>query len=366
MEPIREKIVLIPDHFVPAKDIASAIQARKLRDFVWKYGIENYFEVGGRGGGVCHQVMMEQGFAAPGRLIAGADSHTCTYGALGAISVGIGSTEAGVIFATGRMWFRVPQSMRFQVDGEPDPYVEGGKDIILRVISEIGVEGARYRSMEFYGSTISLLDVAERMTIANMTTEAGAKCAYVHVDKKTHEYLRGGRVRGGTYREVSADSDAEYVSDIHIDATELEPQVALPGSPDNVRPVSEVDDHIDQAYIGSCTNGRLEDIRKAAEILRGGRKVHPSVRLIVVPSSQRVYEDAIREGLAEIIVEAGGFFSGPTCGACLAATWVSSGQGGRCAYQARTGTSWAGWVTGTRRSTWRTRLWWLRAQLQAE
>lgn len=266
MEPIREKIVLIPDHFVPAKDIASAIQARKLRDFVWKYGIENYFEVGR--GGVCHQVMMEQGFAAPGRLIAGADSHTCTYGALGAISVGIGSTEAGVIFATGRMWFRVPQSMRFQVDGEPDPYVEG-KDIILRVISEIGVEGARYRSMEFYGSTISLLDVAERMTIANMTTEAGAKCAYVHVDKKTHEYLRG-RVRG-TYREVSADSDAEYVSDIHIDATELEPQVALPGSPDNVRPVSEVDDHIDQAYIGSCTNGRLEDIRKAAEILRAGR-----------------------------------------------------------------------------------------------
>lgn len=324
VEPKKEKIVLIPDHFVPSKDIASATQSKKMRDFAWKYNMPNYFEVGR--GGVCHQVMMEKGFASPGLLIAGADSHTCTYGALGAVSVGIGSTEAGVIFGTGRMWFRVPQTMRFDIQGSVDPSVEG-KDVILSIISRIGLEGGRYRCLEFRGSGIESMQVSDRMTMANMSSEAGAKCSFIPPDEKTAEYLKG-RARN-EWASLDSDPDAVYEKVYHIDAEELEPVVSMPGSPANVKPVTEVDSEIDQAYIGSCTNGRIEDIRRAAQILKG-RKVNPRTRLIVVPSSQDVFNAAVSEGLVQIISEAGGYVSGPTCGACLGGYMGVLGPGEKC------------------------------------
>ena len=324
VEPKKETIVLIPDHFVPSKDIASATQSKKMRDFAWKHEMPNYFEVGR--GGVCHQVMMEKGFATPGALIAGADSHTCTYGALGAISVGIGGTEAGVIFGTGRMWFKVPETMMFRINGELDSSVEG-KDVILNLISRIGVEGGRYKCLEFRGEGVEGLGVSDRMTMANMASEAGAKCAFMAPDKKTEDYLNS-RSRK-TWSFIDSDSDANYDRIFDIDASELEPVVSMPGSPADVKPVSEVNDEIDQAYIGSCTNGRIEDIRRAAQVLKG-KKVHPRTRLIVVPSSQQVFEDAVSEGLVKLIAEAGGYVSGPTCGACLGGYMGVLGPGERC------------------------------------
>ncbi len=280
------------------------------------------FDIGN--GGVCHQVMMEKGFAAPGRLIAGADSHTNTYGALSSISVGIGSTEAGVIFATGKMWFKVPETIKININGKLKKGVEG-KDVALKVLSITGHDGATYKCMEFSGTAISSLPVNERMTIANMTTEAGAKCSFFDTDDKTIEYLNK-RVRGD-YEIVKSDADAHYESIINIDADDIEPSVAVPNSPANVKPLSEVRVEIDQAYIGSCTNGRIEDIRKAAEILKG-RKINKRVRLMVVPASQEVYNQALREGLIDIIVNAGGYFSGTTCGACLGGYMGVLGPGG--------------------------------------
>lgn len=270
--------------------------------------------------------MMEKGFASPGMLIAGADSHTCTYGALGAISVGVGSTEAGVIFGTGKMWFRVPETIRFDIEGAMDSSVEG-KDVILSIISRIGLEGGRYKCLEFRGTGISQMGVSDRMTIANMSSEAGAKCAFMPPDRKTEDYLAG-RSRNG-WDWIDSDSGAHYERIYHVDATELESVVSMPGSPADVKPVSEVDSEIDQAYIGSCTNGRIEDIRRAAYILKG-RKVHPRTRLIVVPSSQQVFEDAVSEGLVKTITEAGGFVSGSTCGACLGGYMGVLGPGERC------------------------------------
>ncbi|KJE48978.1 MULTISPECIES: 3-isopropylmalate dehydratase large subunit [Acidiplasma] len=322
--PVRDKIVIIPDHFVPPKDIKSAIQYRKVKDFALNNGIENFFDIGN--GGVCHQVMMEKGFAAPGRLIAGADSHTNTYGALSSISVGIGSTEAGVIFATGKMWFKVPETIKININGKLKKGVEG-KDVALKVLSITGHDGATYKCMEFSGTAISSLPVNERMTIANMTTEAGAKCSFFDTDDKTIEYLNK-RVRGD-YEIVKSDADAHYESIINIDADDIEPSVAVPNSPANVKPLSEVRVEIDQAYIGSCTNGRIEDIRKAAEILKG-RKINKRVRLMVVPASQEVYNQALREGLIDIIVNAGGYFSGTTCGACLGGYMGVLGPGEVC------------------------------------
>ncbi len=324
VEPRKDKIVLIPDHFVPSKDIASATQSKKMRDFAWKHNMPNYFEVGR--GGVCHQVMMEKGFATPGALIAGADSHTCTYGGLGAISAGIGSTEAGVIFGTGKMWFKVPETIRFDLEGQFHSSVEG-KDVILNIISRIGLEGGRYKCLEYRGSAISRIGVSDRMTIANMSSEAGAKCAFIPPDAKTEAYLEG-RARNA-WEYIDSDKDANYEEIYHIDASEFEPVVSLPGSPADVKPVSEITTEIDQAYIGSCTNGRIEDIRRAAAILKG-RKVNPRTRLIVVPSSQQVFEDAVSEGLVKIITEAGGFVSGPTCGACLGGYMGVLGPGEKC------------------------------------
>lgn len=321
---LEKKVVLIPDHYVPNKDVASAIQAKKMRDFAKKYKIRNYFDIGS--GGVCHQVMIENGFVAPGRLIVGADSHTCSYGALGAFATGIGSTEAAMVFARGLLWFRVPESMKFVVDGNLRKHVMG-KDVILKIIGDIGVEGALYRSMEVQGTAISKLSVSDRITISNMGIEAGAKTCIIPPDAKVDDYLSG-RARG-PYSKVLADPDATYVDFREYVAEEIVPMVARPSLPSNVAPASEVGVDIDQAYLGSCTNGRIEDLRVAAEILKG-RKVKESVRLLVVPASKHVFDQAIAEGLFKVFSDAGAFISGPTCGACLGGYMGVLAPGERC------------------------------------
>lgn len=321
---LRDKVVLIPDHYVPNKDVASAKQAKKMRDFARKHRIKNYFEVGT--GGVCHQLMIEQGFVAPGRLIVGADSHTCSYGALGAFATGIGSTEAATVFARGVLWFRVPDSMKFVVEGKLGKHVSG-KDVILTIIGDIGVEGARYASMEVEGDSISSLPLADRITISNMGIEAGAKTCIIAPDRKVDEYLKG-RVRG-RYRHVFADEDARYSEIREYDGTEIVPMVAKPFLPSNVAPASEVDVEIDQAYLGSCTNGRIEDLRIAAKILRG-KKVHKNVRLLVVPATKEVFDLAVKEGLVKVFSDAGAYISGPTCGACLGGYMGVLAPGEKC------------------------------------
>ncbi len=308
---LRNKVVLIPDHYVPNKDVASAKQAKRMRDFARKHKLRNYYEVGS--GGVCHQLMIEEGFVAPGRLIVGADSHTCSYGALGAFATGIGSTEAATVFARGVLWFKVPESMKYRVSGKLPKYVSG-KDVILTIIGDIGVEGARYASMEVEGSSISSLPLADRITISNMGIEAGAKACIIPPDAKVDKYLKG-RVRG-SYRKTIADADAAYSETREYDGTEMVPVVAKPFLPSNVAPASEVNVEIDQAYLGSCTNGRIEDLRIAAKILKG-RRIHRRVRMIVVPATKDVFDSAAREGLMKIFSDAGAFISGPTCGACL-------------------------------------------------
>ena len=320
----REKVVLIPDHYVPNKDVASAKQAKKMRDFAKKHRIKNYFEVGR--GGVCHQLMIEQGYVAPGRLIVGADSHTCSYGALGAFATGIGSTEAATVFARGVLWFKVPDSMKFVVDGKLGKHVSG-KDIILTIIGDIGVEGARYASMEVEGSSISALAVSDRVTISNMGVEAGAKACIIPPDRKVDEYLKS-RIRG-KYRRVLADRDAVYSDFRTYDGAQIVPVVAKPYLPSNVVPASELHMEIDQAYLGSCTNGRIEDLRISAKMLRG-RKVHPGVRMIVVPATKEVFDQAMKEGLLRIFSDAGAFVSGPTCGACLGGYMGVLAPGERC------------------------------------
>lgn len=320
----RNKVVLIPDHYVPNKDVASAIQAKKMRDFARKHKVKNYFEVGD--GGVCHQLMIEKGFVAPGRLIVGADSHTCSYGALGAFATGIGSTEAATVFARGLLWFKVPESMKFVVDGKLRKHVSG-KDIILKIIGDIGVEGARYASMEVEGSSISSLAVSDRITISNMGIEAGAKACIIPPDKKVDSYLEN-RVKG-RYKAVFADEDATYVDVMEYDGGEIVPMVAKPYLPSNVAPASEVGVPIDQAYLGSCTNGRIEDLRVAARLLKG-RRVRKGVRMIVVPATKEVFDRAVKEGLMKIFSDAGAYISGPTCGACLGGYMGVLAPGERC------------------------------------
>jgi 3-isopropylmalate/(R)-2-methylmalate dehydratase large subunit len=321
---LRKKVVLIPDHYVPNKDVASAKQAKKMRDFAKRHKIGNYFEVGS--GGVCHQLMIEKGFVAPGRLIVGADSHTCSYGALGAFATGIGSTEAATVFARGVLWFKVPESMKFSVDGKLGRYVSG-KDVILTIIGDIGVEGARYASMEVQGSSVSSLPLSDRITISNMGIEAGAKACMVPPDAKVDKYLVG-RVRG-RFKHVLADPDAVYSDTKQYDGRDIVPVVAKPFLPSNVEPASEVDVEIDQAYLGSCTNGRIEDLRIAAKLLKG-RKVRAGVRMIVVPATKEVFDNAVKEGLLKIFSDAGAFVSGPTCGACLGGYMGVLAPGERC------------------------------------
>jgi len=306
----KDRMVLIPDHYVPAKDIDSAAQAKEMREFAQKHQIPNYFEIGRSG--VCHQLMVEEGFAAPGRLIVGADSHTCTYGAVNALSTGIGSTEAAAVFATGRLWFKVPETIKVVVKGKFNRYV-GGKDLILKIITDIGVDGANYKAFEFHGD-VQNISVPDRLAISNMAIEAGGKAGIFPCDELTREYIKDS-VRG-EYEAVDADDDAVYCRTLEYDLSELEPFVSYPHLPSNGRPVKEADVRIDQAYLGSCTNGRIEDMRIGAEILRG-RHVAPGVRMIVVPASQRVLKQMADEGLIDVFLEAGAFVSGPTCGACL-------------------------------------------------
>jgi 3-isopropylmalate/(R)-2-methylmalate dehydratase large subunit len=324
-EPIKEKTVLIPDHYIPNKDVPSAEQAKVMRDFVRKYDLPNYFEVGQNG--VCHQLMIERGFVAPGRLIIGADSHTCSYGALGAFATGVGSTEAASAMALGTMWFRVPETQKFVVDGELGEYVMG-KDIILHIIGDIGVDGSLYRSMEFYGPVIEALGLADRISISNMAIEAGGKAGIIPPDEKVFGYLEG-RVKGD-YQPVYADKDADYIEAFTYDAADIPPTVAKPSLPENTAPASELSDiTIDQAYLGSCTNGRIEDLRVAASIVKD-RAVHPNVRMIVVPATKDVYRQALDEGLFKIFLDANAYISGPTCGACLGGYMGVLAEGERC------------------------------------
>jgi 3-isopropylmalate/(R)-2-methylmalate dehydratase large subunit len=303
---MKEKVVLIPDHYVPNKDVASAEQAKEMREFAKKWGIKNYYEVGR--GGVCHQVMVDEGFAAPGRLIVGADSHTCTYGALNAFSTGVGSSEAAAVFATGRLWFRVPESIRVLLKGRLNRYVTG-KDLIIRLITDIGVEGANYKTLEFGGTGVSALTVSERMSVSNMAIEAGGKAGIFPCDAATVAFMK--TVRSGNWSAVTTDAEAKYCQELEYDLSKLESMVALPHLPSNGKPVSEVDVEIEQAFLGSCTNGRIEDMRIAVEVLKG-RKVHPSVRMIVVPASTKVYQQALEEDLIAEIVKTGELDSNPT------------------------------------------------------
>lgn len=307
-----DKVVLVPDHYVPNKDIKSAQQAKIVRDFAREQGISHYYEVGCMG--VEHALLPEQGVVVPGDLIIGADSHTCTYGALGAFSTGVGSTDAGVGMAVGKAWFKVPETILFKVEGQLAPGVTG-KDVILHIIGKIGVDGALYKAMEFTGSAIESLSMDERMTISNMAIEAGGKAGLMPVDDVARAYLEGRAER--PYVEYASDVDAQYAQVIEIDAADIVPTVAFPHLPSNTRPVAEARDvRIDQAVIGSCTNGRIEDMRQAAVVL-AGRKVAPDVRCIVIPATQEVYRQCIREGLTDIFLDANCAVSTPTCGPCL-------------------------------------------------
>ena len=306
------RVLIVPDHYTPNKDIAAAEQAKICRDFAKAQGITHYWEVGCVG--VEHALLPEKGVVTAGDLIIGADSHTCTYGALGAFSTGVGSTDAGVGFATGKAWFKVPESILFKIDGDLKPGVTG-KDIILHIIGMIGVDGALYKAMEFTGSTIAKLPMDERLTISNMAIEAGGKAGLIPVDDVTRAYLDGRSER--PYVEYHSDPEAEYSQVIEIDAADIEPTVAWPHLPSNTKPVAESREvKIDQAIIGSCTNGRLDDMRAAAAVLKG-HKVHPDVRCIIIPATQQVYRDCIHEGLMDIFLDANCAISAPTCGPCL-------------------------------------------------
>lgn len=306
------KVVLVPDHFTPARDIAAARNCALLREFAREQGLEFYYEVGRVG--IEHVLLPEEGLVLPGDLVVGADSHTCTYGALGAFSTGVGSTDLAMAMALGEIWLRVPESMRFEYVGELQPWVSG-KDLILYTIGKIGVDGARYRAMEFTGPAVEALSMDSRFAMANMAVEAGAKNGIFRVDEKTLAWLEGRARR--PYRVLESDPDAVYVEKITIDVSGLEPQVALPHLPSNVCPVSRVGEvEIDQVVIGSCTNGRMEDMEIAASILRG-RRVHPRVRAIVFPGTRAILLEMVRRGWMEIFLEAGAAVSTPTCGPCL-------------------------------------------------
>ncbi|MBY8985908.1 MAG: 3-isopropylmalate dehydratase large subunit [Candidatus Lokiarchaeota archaeon] len=310
----RNSIILTPDHFTPNKDVASAIQCEILRNFAYKYKIPNYFEVGR--GGIEHCLIPEQGLVKPGDLFIGADSHTCTYGALGAFSTGVGSTDLGVAMALGMCWLKIPDSIKFIYSGKLDDWVSG-KDLILYTIGDIGVDGATYKAMEFTGDVIRNLSMDNRLTMCNMVIEAGAKNGIIAPDKITLDYIKD-RVNSD-YKVYESDNNAEYIDVIEYDCKEIEPQVAFPPSPGNSKPISEVDNlrvEIDQSIIGSCTNGRMEDLRIAANILKS-QKIHPKIRCIVIPGTQQIYLQALKEGLIEIFIDAGAIVSTPTCGPCL-------------------------------------------------
>ncbi|NLL21482.1 MAG: 3-isopropylmalate dehydratase large subunit [Firmicutes bacterium] len=308
----KERIALIPDHFTPNKDIQSAEQVKLMRDFARQQEIVHYYEVGRMG--IEHALLPELGLVLPGEVVIGADSHTCTYGALGAFATGVGSTDLAAVMATGELWFKVPPTIRIVYHGNLPPWV-GGKDLILYTIGKLGVDGARYAALEFSGPAIGKLGMDDRFTISNMAIEAGAKAGLFSPDEVTRKYLQGRAVR--PYNAVLGDDDAPVAEEYNWDVESLEPQVSLPFSPANAQPVSSVvGTEIDQVVIGSCTNGRIDDLRQAAAILKG-RKVHPRVRLLIIPATQAIYLQAMREGLLEIFAEAEAAVSTPTCGPCL-------------------------------------------------
>ncbi|MBS1261691.1 MAG: 2,3-dimethylmalate dehydratase large subunit [Calditrichaeota bacterium] len=307
-----DTLVLVNDHFVPAKDIKAAQLSKNMREFAREQGVENYFEVGRSG--ICHSILPDKGFVRPGDLVVGADSHTCTHGAVGALATGIGSTDMAAAWALGELWFRVPETIRLEISGEPDPWI-GAKDVVLHVISLLGVEGALYKVLEFHGPVIEAMSMDGRFTVTNMAIEAGAKSGIIPADATTLDYLRTVGIAGA--EPIDADPDARYASTIPVDVGSLRPQVAKPYLPSNATDVEEVaGEHVDQVVIGSCTNGRLEDFEIAAEILRG-RKVHRDTRLLVIPSSQAIYLELLKRGLAGVFVAAGAAVTPPTCGPCI-------------------------------------------------
>jgi len=306
-----QKIVMVADHFVPNKDITSAEQVKVMRDFAYEQGVR-YYDVGQMG--IEHVLLPEQGLVLPGDVVIGADSHTCTYGALGAFATGMGSTDIAAAMATGDIWIKVPPTIKFVYHGKLGKWV-GGKDLILYTIGQIGVDGALYSVTEFTGEAVASLSMDGRFTMSNMAIEAGAKAGLFRVDNQTLDYIKPKAKR--TYKVYEPDSNAEYSQVIEYDVSGMEPQVAFPHSPANARPVSQASQvEIDQSVIGSCTNGRLGDLRLAAQVLKG-RKVHPRVRCIVIPGTQQVYLEALKEGLIETFIRSGAAVSTPTCGPCL-------------------------------------------------
>ncbi len=321
----REKIAIVLDHFVPNKDIKAAEQCAQCRAFAKRFDVKNYFDVGEMG--IEHALLPEKGLAAPGECIIGADSHTCTYGALGAFSTGVGSTDMAAAMATGEAWFKVPPAIRVELTGKLQPYVSG-KDVILHLIGQIGVDGALYKSLEFGGPGLSSLSIDDRLCIANMAVEAGAKNGIFEVDEVTMDYIRGRVSR--TVSVCTADADAAYDQVIHLDLSAIEPTVAFPHLPENARTFAEIGEvPIDQAVIGSCTNGRLSDMAAAAEILKG-RHVAKGVRAIIIPATQAVYREAMKRGYLETFLDAGCAVSTPTCGPCLGGYMGILAAGERC------------------------------------
>ncbi len=308
----KDRIAFIPDHFAPQKDIKAAEQCKMLRDFSRQYDLKLYFEVGRMG--VEHALLPEQGIVLPGDLVIGADSHTCTYGGLGAFATGVGSTDVASAMATGECWFKVPESMKFVYYGKPAKWV-GGKDLILHTIGDIGVDGALYRAMEFEGEVIRSLSMYSRLTMCNMAIEAGGKNGIIVPDEITEQYVKERAKREYTF--YTSDKDSDYVDIKEYDCSKIPLTVSCPHLPSNTKPAVELSQvTIDQVVVGSCTNGRIEDLREAAEVIKG-KKVNKNVRMIVIPATQQIYLQAVREGLAEIFVNAEAVFSTPTCGPCL-------------------------------------------------
>ncbi|MDY6952920.1 MAG: 3-isopropylmalate dehydratase large subunit [Thermodesulfobacteriota bacterium] len=307
-----EKIALVPDHFVPNKDVNSAKQVQVMRRFAKKYGIKHFFELGEMG--IEHVLLPEQGLVLPGEVVIGADSHTCTYGALGAFATGVGSTDIAAAMMSGEVWFKVPESMKFSYEGALQKWVTG-KDLILYTIGDIGVDGATYKAMEFVGPVIDALPMSDRMTMANMAIEAGAKNGIISPDQVTLDYVSSRAKR--SFTGYKSDPDAHYQEERSYDVSQIEAQVAFPHLPENTRPISEVGTvPVDQAVIGSCTNGRIEDLRLAAQVLKGHR-VDGNMRLIIIPGTPTIYRQAMDEGLFEVFLDAKGVVSPPTCGPCL-------------------------------------------------
>lgn len=324
----KDKVVFVPDHFTPNKDIKSAENSKAIREYAKAQGLTNYFEQGKSG--VEHAILPESGIVVAGQCIIGADSHTCTYGALGAFSTGVGTTDIAAGMATGKAWFKVPSAIKFVLSGKPGPYVSG-KDVIIHIIGRIGVDGALYKSMEFVGDGIANLSMDDRFTMANMAIEAGAKNGIFTVDDQTLAYMKEHSTK--EYVVYEADDDAEYESVVEVDLSEVRPTVAFPHLPGNAKTIDEVEAmepiKIDQVVIGSCTNGRMSDLRRAAAVLKG-QTVHEDVRVMVVPATQKIYKQCIAEGLVDIFIDAGCAFNTPSCGPCMGGHMGVMAPGEKC------------------------------------